>query len=84
MSETCLSGQAEGDPTFTITTPQGPQTFTDHVKITYNKPSTKGGVLHADFEGTKTKGSIEITPTKGDCAVNPVTPIKGVGEFALQ
>jgi hypothetical protein len=71
---------AEGDPTFTI----GDQTFTDHVKITFGKPSTHGGIVHADFEGEKTKGTIELTPTRGDCIVNPVTQVKGVGEFMLK
>jgi hypothetical protein len=81
LSGTCQGGGvAEGDPTFTI----GGQTFTDHVKITFGKPSTKGGIVHADFEGTKTKGTIELTPTKGDCIVNPVSQVRGVGEFMLK
>ena len=81
VSGTCQGGGvAEGDPTFTI----GGQTFTDHVKITFGKPSTKGGVVHADFEGSKTKGTIELTPTKGDCVFSPVTQVKGVGEFTLK
>jgi hypothetical protein len=81
VSGTCQGGGvAEGDPTFTI----GDQTFTDHVKITFGKPSTKGGIVHADFEGPKTKGTIELTPTKGDCILNPVTKVKGVGEFMLK
>jgi hypothetical protein len=81
VSGTCQSGGvAEGDPTVTV----GDQTFTDHIKITFGQPSTKGGVIHADFEGSRTKGTIELTPTKGDCVLNPVTQIKGVGEFALK
>jgi len=81
VSGTCQGGGvAEGDPTFTI----GGQTFTDHVKITFGQPSTKGGIVHADFEGSRTKGTIELTPTKGDCVVNPVTQVKGVGEFILK
>jgi hypothetical protein len=81
VSGTCQGGGvAEGDPTVTI----GDQTFTDHIRITFGKPSTRGGVLHADFEGSRTKGTIELTPTKGDCVLNPVTQVKGVGEFALK
>ncbi len=82
VSGTCQNGGvAEGDPTFTI----GDQTFTDHVKITFGKPSLNGkGMVHADFEGEKTKGSIELTPTKGDCIISPVTQVKGVGEFTLK
>ena len=81
VSGTCQGGGvAEGDPTFNI----GSQTFTDHIKITFGKPSTNGGIVHADFEGEKTKGTIEITPTKGDCILNPVTQVKGVGEFTLK
>jgi hypothetical protein len=82
VSGTCQGGgTAEGDPSFTI----GDQTFTDHVKITFGKPSLNGkGMVHADFEGSKTKGSIELTPTKGDCIFNPVTQVKGVGEFTLK
>ena len=82
VSGTCQGGgSAEGDPTFTI----GSETFTDHVKITFGKPSLNGkGMVHADFEGEKTKGSIELTPTKGDCIINPVTKVKGVGEFTLK
>ena len=81
VSGTCQGGGvAEGDPTFTI----GGKTFTDHVKITFGKPSTAGGIVHADFEGPKTKGSIELTPTKGDCILNPVTQVKGVGQFDLK
>src|SRR5580693_640239 len=40
VSGTCQGGGvAEGDPTFSI----GDQTFTDHIKITFALPSTKGG-----------------------------------------
>lgn len=85
VSGTCQGGgEAEGDPTFTINTAEGPKTFTDHVKIKFGKPSTKGGIVHAEFEGPKTKGTIELTPTKGDCVLNPVTQVKGVGEFILK
>jgi len=59
-------------------------TFTDHVKIKFGEPSTKGGIVHATFEGARTKGTIELTPTKGDCIINPVTQVKGVGEFTLK
>ena len=80
---TCQSGgNAEGDPSFTI----GGQTFTDHIKIVFGKqPSTNGkGIVHATFEGDKVKGTIELTPTKGDCISSPVTQIRGVGEFDLK
>lgn len=78
---TCQGGgTAEGDPSFTI----GDQTFTDHIMITFGEPSTEGGVVHAEFEGEKTKGTIELTPTKGDCIANPVTEGRGVGEFTLK
>lgn len=80
---TCQSGgTAEGDPSFTI----NGETFTDHIKITFGKePSTNGkGLVHATFEGEKTKGTIELTPTKGDCILNPVTQVRGVGEFILK
>jgi hypothetical protein len=81
VTGTCQGGgTAEGDPTFTI----GDKTFTDHVKIQFGKPSTKGGIVHAEFEGPKTKGTIELTPTKGDCIFNPVTQVKGVGEFTIK
>jgi hypothetical protein len=81
VTGTCQGGgTAEGDPTFTI----GGQTFTDHIKITFGEPSTKGGIVHAKFEGEKTKGTIELTPTKGDCVTSPVTQVKGVGEFTLK
>ena len=81
VTGTCQGGgTAEGDPTFTI----GDKTFTDHVKITFGKPSTKGGIVHVEFEGPRTKGTIELTPTKGDCIFNPVTQVKGVGEFTLK
>jgi len=78
---TCQDGgTAEGDPMFTI----GDQTFTDHVMIRFALQPSKDGLVHATFEGSKTKGTIEITPTKGDCAVNPVTQIRGIGEFTLK
>jgi hypothetical protein len=81
VSGTCQGGGvAEGDPTVTI----GDQTFTDHIRITFGQPSTRGGVVHADFEGSRTKGTIELTPTRGDCVLNPVTQIRGVGEFTLK
>jgi hypothetical protein len=75
-------GTGEGDPSFTI----GSQTLTDHVHITFGKqPSTNGkGIVHGDFEGQKFKGTIEITPTKGDCIINPLTQVKGVGELTLK
>ena len=80
---TCQSGgTAEGDPSFTI----GSETFTDHIKIVFGKePSTNGkGLVHATFEGDKVKGTIELTPTKGDCITGPVTQVRGVGEFDLK
>ena len=80
---TCQGGGlAEGDPSFTI----GSETFTDHVKIIFGKePSTNGkGIVHATFEGDKVKGTIELTPTKGDCISSPVSKIKGVGEFDMK
>jgi hypothetical protein len=80
---TCQSGgTAEGDPTFTI----NGQTFTDHVHIVFGKqPSTNGkGFVHATFEGDKVKGTIELTPTKGDCIDSAVTQVKGVGEFDMK
>ena len=81
VSGTCQGGgTAVGDPTFTI----GGKTFTDHVTIKFGEPSTKGGIVHASFEGAKTKGTIELTPTKGDCILSPVTQVKGVGEFTLK
>jgi hypothetical protein len=83
VTGTCQGGgTAEGDPTFTI----GGKTFTDHVTITFGKqPSTNGkGMVHATFEGPKTVGTIELTPTKGDCILNNVTQVKGVGEFRLK
>ena len=81
VTGTCQGGgTAEGDPTFTI----GGETFTDHIKIKFGEPSTKGGIVHATFEGEKTKGTIELTPTKGDCVISPVTQVKGVGEFILK
>ena len=80
---TCQNGgTAEGDPSFTI----NGKTFTDHVKIVFGKqPSMNGkGVVHATFEGEKVKGTIELTPTKGDCIFSPVTQIRGVGEFSMK
>jgi hypothetical protein len=80
---TCQSGgTAEGDPSFTI----GSETFTDHIKIVFGKePSTNGkGIVHATFEGDRVKGTIELTPTKGDCISAPVTQVRGVGEFDLK
>lgn len=81
VSGTCQGGgTAVGDPTFTI----NGETFTDRIQIKFGEPSTKGGIVHAKFEGARTKGTIELTPTKGDCIVNPVTQVKGVGEFTLK
>jgi hypothetical protein len=81
VSGTCQGGgTAEGDPTFNV----GGQNFTDHVNIKFGEPSTKGGIVHATFEGPRTKGTIELTPTKGDCVFAPVTQVKGVGEFTLK
>ena len=80
---TCQEGgTAEGDPSFTI----GGQTFTDHIRIVFGKqPSMNGkGLVHATFEGEKVKGTIELTPTKGDCIFSPVTQVKGVGECSLK
>lgn len=80
---TCQNGgTAEGDPSFTI----GGQTFTDHIRIVFGKepPELDKGVVHATFEGQKVKGTIDLTPTKGDCVSGPVTQIKGVGEFDMK
>ena len=57
---------------------------TSHI-IFGKQPSLNGkGFVHATFEGEKVKGTIELTPTKGDCISSPVTKIKGVGEFDLK
>jgi hypothetical protein len=78
---TCQDGgTAEGDPTFTI----GGQTYTDHVKIRFAPRPSENGLVHATFEGSKTRGTIELMPMKGDCVFNPVTQIKGTGEFTLK
>ena len=80
---TCQSGgTAEGDPTFTI----NGETFTDHIKIVFGKepPHFPNGFVRATFEGEKVKGTIDLTPTKGDCIDSPVTQIKGVGEFDMK
>jgi len=80
---TCQSGgTAEGDPTFTI----NGQTFTDHIKIVFGKepPHFPNGFVRATFEGEHVKGTIDLTPTKGDCVDSPVTQIKGVGEFDMK
>jgi hypothetical protein len=82
--DTCLGGEAEGDPQFVVPTDAGPQTVTDHIKIVYKEPSTKGGVLHATFEGEHSSGTIELTPTKGDCLSAPVTKVNGTGEIILK
>ena len=79
---TCQTGgTAEGDPTFTI----NGQTFTDHIKIIFGKepPHFPNGLVRATFQGDHVKGTIDLTPTKGDCIDSPVTQIKGVGEFDL-
>lgn len=80
---TCQNGgTGESDPSFTI----GSQTLTDHVRITFGRqPSTNGkGIIRAEFEGQKFKGTLDITPTKGDCIINPITQITGAGEFTLK
>ena len=80
---TCQGGgMAEGDPTFTI----NGETFTDHVKITFGKepPHFPNGLVRATFEGEKTKGTIDLMPTKGDCMFSPVTQIRGQGEFTIK
>ena len=80
---TCQGGgTAEGDPTFTI----NGETFTDHVKIVFGKepPHFPNGLVRATFEGEKTKGTIDLMPTKGDCMFSPVTQIRGQGEFILK
>jgi hypothetical protein len=80
---TCQGGgTAEGDPSFTI----NGETFTDHVKIVFGKepPHFPKGLVHATFEGSKVKGTIELMPTKGDCVSAPVTQIRGQGEFDMK
>ena len=80
---TCQGGgTAEGDPSFTI----NGETFTDHVKIVFGKepPHFPKGLVHATFEGSKVKGTIELMPTKGDCMSSPVTQIRGQGEFTMK
>jgi hypothetical protein len=80
---TCQGGgTAEGDPSFTI----NGETFTDHVKIVFGKepPHFPKGLVHATFEGSKVKGTIELMPTKGDCVSGPVTQIRGQGEFTMK
>ena len=62
VTGTCQGGgTAEGDPTFTI----NGETFTDHVKIKFGEPSTKGGIVHATFEGARDQGHHRADPHQG-------------------
>ncbi len=40
-------------------------------------------MLSGRFEGTRYTGTIELTPTEGDCFTAPVTKLKGFGEGML-
>jgi hypothetical protein len=82
--DTCLSG-SEGGGTDTMKIPTAKGTVTIVSEFTYiaNKPSTKGGVLSIEFQGTRYTGYTDITPTEGDCLTAPLTKVKGFGEGVL-
>jgi hypothetical protein len=80
----CISGsEGDGIDTFEIPTADGMVKIESY--FTYNgiRPSTKGAVLSAEFEGTRYTGNIELTPAEGDCVTAPVTKLKGFGEGIL-
>jgi hypothetical protein len=82
--DTCMTG-SEGGGTDTLEIPTADGVVTIASKFTYvaKKPSTKGGVLTVEFEGTRYTGTTEVTPTEGDCVTAPVTKLKGFGEGIL-
>lgn len=80
----CISG-SEGDGIDTIEIPTAEGVVRIESYFTYDgvKPSTKGAMLSANFEGTRYTGNIEVTPVEGDCVTAPVTRLKGFGEGIL-
>lgn len=83
--DTCASGgEGDGVDTITVPTADGPQRILSDFTFTYGDLSTKGGVVHGEFTGTRFSGSFEFTPTQGDCVTSPVTKAAVTGEGVLR
>jgi hypothetical protein len=82
--DSCISGsEGDGTDTFEIPTDDGIVKIESYFTYDGIKPSTKGAMLSAEFEGTRYTGNIELTPVDGDCVTAPVTKLKGFGEGIL-
>lgn len=83
--DTCASGgEGDGVDTITVPTADGPQRILSDFTFTYGDLSTKGGVVHGEFTGTRFSGTFEFTPTAGDCVTSPVTRAAVIGEGLLR
>ena len=79
--DTCASGgEGTGTDTITIPTVDGTQRIISEFTFTYGELSTKGGVVHGQFTGTRFTGTFEFTPVEGDCVTSPVTRAAVTGE----
>jgi hypothetical protein len=82
--DSCISGsEGDGVDTFEIPTADGILKIESYFTYDGIKPSTKGAMISADFQGTRYTGNIELTPVEGDCVTAPVTKLKGFGEGIL-
>lgn len=78
---TCTSGgEGAGTDRLTVPTANGPQQVISEFTFTFGDPSTKGGVVHGEFTGTRFTGTFEFTPLEGDCVTSPVTKVAVTGE----
>lgn len=80
--DTCQDGgEGDGVFSFTIPTTDGEQKLTGAFTFTYGDPSTKGGLVHGEFEGDDFRGTLEVTPLRGNCVTEPVTRIRVDADF---
>jgi hypothetical protein len=80
--DTCQEG-GEGDGVFTFTVPTraGDQKITRAFTFTYGELSTRGGLVSGQFQGDGFRGTVDVTPLKGNCVVEPVTKIRVDAHF---
>ena len=80
-ADTCQSGgEGDGVISMTIPTANGPERIRNNLTYDYGAVSA-GTPFSIKFEGDRMSGTLEITPTQGDCASKPITKghVKGKG-----
>jgi len=83
--DTCTGGgEGDGVDTLVFPTADGTETIKSPFTAEWGEISTRGGgVVAGRFEGERYSGTLELTPTDGDCLSRPMTKGRVIGEGIL-